>query len=219
MLNARSDLAPKSCPVIDDGVIKFKYTLKMGQPPLAELVVLLEKWRAILWRLNMIGEYPIERVGYGNLSLKVPRSNNFIITGTQTGALPHLKREHYTKIIDCDLRKNSVIASGSIAPSSESLTHYAIYQANPQIQSIFHIHHKDLWQKMLDEKMEGIEADIPYGTVEMAQAAQRAIKGKDEGVLVMKGHQDGIIAYGITPEGAGRILLKLYRELGPQDLL
>jgi hypothetical protein len=50
----------------------------------------------------------------------------------------------------------------------------------------------------------------------MAQAARETIQGKEQGVFVMKGHQDGIIAYGANPEAAGKILLKLYRELGPQ---
>lgn len=219
MLNAISPSDNKVSTVIDDGVIKFKLTLKIGPAPLASDVVSVEKWRAILWRLGMIGEYPIDKVGYGNLSKRVPLQDAFLITGTQTGALPHLKREHYTKVISCDLKKNSAKAIGAIAPSSESLTHYAIYQSNPGIQSIFHIHHSLLWHKMIDEKMEGISENIPYGTLEMAEAAKFVIHGKDEGVFVMKGHQDGIIAYGNNCEAAGKILLKLYRELGPQELL
>ncbi len=219
MLNAISPSDNKVSPVIDDGVIKFKLTLKIGPAPVAEDVLAIEKWRAILWRLGMIGEYPIDKVGYGNLSLRVPPQDTFIITGTQTGALPHLKREHYTKVVNCDLKKNSAQATGPIAPSSESLTHYAIYKSNPAIHAIFHIHHPQLWQKMIDEKMEGIAESIPYGTLQMAEAAKTVIQGKEEGVFVMKGHQDGIIAYGTSCEEAGKILLKLYRELGPLELL
>lgn len=206
----------KAHPVIDDGVIKFKLTLKKAAPLLAEDVIPLEKWRAILWRLGLIGEYPIEKVGYGNISFRLAQpKNGFIISGTQTGQLPHLRREHYTRVTVCDLNKNSVLAEGPIAPSSESLTHYAIYDTNPQINAVFHVHHTELWERLIAANAPAIAATVPYGTREMADAAKTLIAGSDQGYFVMKGHQDGFIAYGPTTEVAGKILLKLYKELGP----
>jgi ribulose-5-phosphate 4-epimerase/fuculose-1-phosphate aldolase len=168
----------------------------------------------------LIGEYPIEKVGYGNLSARLPLSRGgFIITGTQTGHIPHLNRHHYTRVLECDLSRNKVKAEGPIGPSSESLTHYGIYEVNPQINAIFHVHHRDIWQRMIDMNAESIADDVSYGTREMAEAAKNTIQGKDQGVFVMKGHQDGIIAYGPSTEAAGKILLKLYRDLGPQEVL
>lgn len=226
MLNANASLdvlhptiinAEKAIPVMDDGVTKFKLTLKRAPAPQAIEVIPLEKWRAILWRLRMVGEYPNEKIGYGNLSVRLPLSKGgFLITGTQTGNKPHLRREHYARVVGCDPQKNIVKAEGTIGPSSESLTHFAIYESNPQIGAIFHIHHQVIWQKMIDQKAESIDETIAYGTKEMAEAARETIQGKEQGVFVMKGHQDGIIAYGANPEAAGKILLKLYRELGPQ---
>lgn len=202
--------------MIDDGVIKFKLTLKKAAPLLAEDVIPLEKWRAILWRLNLIGEYPIEKIGYGNISQRLPQpKGGFVISGTQTGHHPHLKREHYTRVTNCDLNRNSIIAEGPIAPSSESLTHFALYDANPQINAIFHVHHTDLWELLIKNKSPAIEDSVSYGTREMAEAAKTLINGSDQGYFVMKGHQDGLIAYGPTTEIAGQILLKLYKELGP----
>lgn len=203
-------------PVIDDGVIKFKLTLKKAAPLQADEVLPLEKWRAILWRLGLIGEYPIEKIGYGNISQRLPNPKNaFVISGTQTGQLPHLRREHYSRVMSCDLQKNAVHAEGPIAPSSESLTHYGIYESNPQITAIFHVHHAVLWERMIEKAEPSISADIPYGTKEMAEASKSLIAGSDQGLFVMKGHQDGIIAYGPSTEVAGRLLLKLYKELGP----
>ena len=207
---------PKARPVIDDGVIKFKLTLKKAAPLLSDEVLPLEKWRAILWRLGLIGEYPIEKVGYGNISQRLAQPKNaFVISGTQTGQLPHLRREHYTRVMTCDLGRNAVVAEGPIAPSSESLTHYALYDSNPQVTAIFHVHHTVLWERMITENSPAIEGNIPYGTREMAEAAKNLIAGSDQGLFVMKGHQDGIIAYGPSTEVAGKILLKLYKELGP----
>jgi ribulose-5-phosphate 4-epimerase/fuculose-1-phosphate aldolase len=216
MLNPHSQIATKAHPVIDDGVTKFKLTLKMAPPLPSSEVISLEKWRAILWRLGMIGEYPKEKIGYGNLSQRLPLQKGFVITGTQTGSKPHLKREHYCRVISCDPARNSVVASGQIGPSSESLTHFAIYESNSNVHAIFHIHHRELWEKMIATNAESISEKVNYGTPEMALEAKKAINGKDSGAFVMKGHQDGIIAYGTNPEEAGKILLKLYRELGPQ---
>jgi hypothetical protein len=220
LLNTSPANASRKPPVIDDGVTKFKLTLKIAAAPSADEVLPIEKWRAILWRLGLIGEYPNEKIGYGNLSVRLPLpAGAFLITGTQTGKHPHLKRDQYSRVIGCDPVKNLVNASGQIGPSSESLTHFAIYDGQPQIGAIFHVHHREIWERMIENNSDAIEDRISYGTREMAEAAKAAIQGREQGVFVMKGHQDGILAYGPTPEVAGKILLKLYRDLGPQDVL
>lgn len=197
----------------DEGVIKFKFTLKRAPAPEMNQVIALEKWRALFYRLGLVGEYPIEKVGYGNLSSRLHRKT-FIITGTQTGHLAHLQAHHYTKVIDCDLRKGQVSAEGLIPPSSESLTHFGIYEANPDVQFVFHIHHGDLWRLLMnDPEADSIPEDVPYGTIEMAEAASEILKHKSTGLIVMKGHEDGIIGYGASAEEAGKIILEAYRRL------
>ena len=97
-----------------------------------------------------------------------------------------------------------------IEASSEALTHAAIYASNPKIKAVFHIHSKDIWEKMIEDKSDFTEASIPYGTVEMAQATQECIKNKDCGVFCMHGHEDGIVIYGTSLDSAGELTLKLY---------
>lgn len=200
----------------DEGVIKFQYTLKMAPAPEKEEFIKLEKWRALFFRLNMIGEYPIEKVGFGNLSARLD-SDTFVITGTQTGHLPHLKSQHYTKVTECNLRKGTVKARGMIAPSSESLTHHAIYLASNEIKYVFHVHHSPMWKYMIDANCDAIAENIPYGTQEMANAAIKLIAGRSSGAFVMKGHEDGIISYGKTAQEAGKILLDLYRKASSKN--
>jgi ribulose-5-phosphate 4-epimerase/fuculose-1-phosphate aldolase len=196
----------------DEGVTKFKLTLKRAPAPEFNQVIALEKWRALFFKLGLIGEYPTEKIGYGNLSSRLFKKT-FIITGSQTGHLAHLQAHHYTKVIDCDLKRGSVTAEGLIPPSSESLTHYGIYEANPNIQSVFHVHHQNLWEMLKQGPYDSIDDDIPYGTQEMAEAASSLLQNKSSGIFVMKGHEDGIISYGSTPEEAGKIILELYRKL------
>lgn len=176
-------------------------------------VIALEKWRALFFKLGLIGEYPIDKIGYGNLSSRLTKKS-FIITGSQTGHLAHLQAHHYTKVSDCDLKRGSVTAEGLIPPSSESLTHYGIYQANPAIQYVFHVHHQKLWQILKDQDYDSIDENIAYGTQEMAEAAYELLHNKSSGIFVMKGHEDGIISYGTTAEDAGKYILDIYRKLG-----
>lgn len=197
----------------DDGVIKFKLTLKRAPAPEMNQVIALEKWRALFFKLGLVGEYPIDKIGYGNLSSRLS-IKSFIITGSQTGHLAHLQSHHYTKVIDCDLKRGSVTAEGLIPPSSESLTHFGIYQANSAIQYVFHVHHSRLWQLLQNQNYDSITENIAYGTQEMAEAAGSLLKNKSSGIFVMKGHEDGIISYGTSAEDAGKNLLDVYRKLG-----
>lgn len=197
----------------EEGIIKFKMTLKRAPAPEMAQVIALEKWRALFFKLSLIGEYPTDRIGYGNLSCRLTK-RSFLITGSQTGHLAHLQAHHYTKVIECDLRKGSVIAEGLIPPSSESLTHFGIYQDNPAIQYVFHVHHPKLWKLLQLENCDSISEDVAYGTQEMATEAKKLLQGKTSGIFVMKGHEDGIISYGENAEEAGRIILDAYRKLG-----
>jgi ribulose-5-phosphate 4-epimerase/fuculose-1-phosphate aldolase len=196
----------------DEGVIKFKLTLKRAPAPEMNQVIALEKWRALFFKLGLVGEYPNEKIGYGNLSSRLTKKN-FLITGSQTGHLAHLQAHHYTKVMECDLKKGSVTAEGLIPPSSESLTHYGIYVANPAINYVFHVHHQKLWELLKAGPFDSINDDVAYGTQEMAEAASTLLWNKSSGIFVMKGHEDGIISYGSTPEEAGKIILELYRKL------
>jgi len=196
----------------DEGVIKFKLTLKRAPAPEMYQVIALEKWRALFFKLGLVGEYPIDKIGYGNLSCRLTKKN-FLITGSQTGHLAHLHAHHYTKVIDCDLKKGSITAEGLVPPSSESLTHYGIYEANPSIQYIFHVHHRPLWDMLMSGPFDYIDESIAYGTPQMAEAAFELLANKSSGIFVMKGHEDGVISYGSTAEEAGKNILDLYRKL------
>tara|TARA_Y100000590_G_C15748903_1_gene1023291 strand:- start:28448 stop:29098 length:651 start_codon:yes stop_codon:yes gene_type:complete len=204
--------------MIDDGVIKFSFSefLKTKAVPLAEFES-LELQRKRLFEYNLIGEYLPEKIGFGNISIRkdyISRKEStfpqFIITGTQTGALKDLTGEHYTRVVDGDLNSQSIGCHGPIEASSESLTHGAMYLASEKIKAIVHIHHKQMWEEMLKKDFPRTKDCTSYGTSEMAHEAMNLIKGKEEGVLVMHGHQDGIIFYGQSIEEATELTLKHY---------
>jgi ribulose-5-phosphate 4-epimerase/fuculose-1-phosphate aldolase len=200
---------------MDEGVIKFNYILSKTGPLADNDYLDLEKWRVILYRMKLIGEYQTEKLGYGNLSKRAkPGTDEFIISGTQTGRFANLDGQHYTHVTKGNFDKMSIEAQGPIAPSSESLTHLAIYSACPQIHYIFHVHHTGMWDYMIKNNKDATDENVGYGTKEMAREAKNLIGGQNQGIFVMKGHQDGIISYGASAEEAGRLLLEMHKEAG-----
>lgn len=204
---------------LDEGVIKFKFKLKIAPELNADEYLDLEKWRVILFRMNLIGEYPKEKVGFGNLSKRDLRfSDQFIITGTQTGKFSNLTGRQYTKITNCNLDKMYVGAQGPIAPSSESLTHHALYLANKNIKYVFHVHSNQLWSYMISHEFMKTPKDIGYGTKQMAEVVQKLIQNKDHGILAMHGHQDGVISFAPTAEQAGQLILNTLKLAKAENL-
>ena len=216
--------------VIDDGVIKydrsnFSPCKALGTNEFKDL----EYWRKKLYRLNLIGEYPDAKIGFGNMSVvqdysEYEKTSNpqFIITGTQTGKDADLTGSHYTRVLDYDIDKLKIKMMGSIEASSEALTHAAIYSRNPNINALFHIHSNEIWEQMLLDGSDKTSANIPYGTVEMAHATQECVANKDSGVFCMHGHEDGVVIYGRSLQETGDLTIQLYKKyikLGSENFL
>ncbi|MBC7428402.1 MAG: class II aldolase/adducin family protein [Bacteriovorax sp.] len=206
--------------VIDDGVIKYDRSNFtpcdcLSQEEFSEL----EYWRKILFNLNLIGEYPEARIGFGNMSVVKDYSEfaksthpQFVISGTQTGKFADLNGKQYTRVLDYNICELKIKMMGAIEASSEALTHAAIYDANPKIKSVFHIHSAEIWNKMIKDHLDHTDASIPYGTVEMAEATQKCIAGKNSGVFCMHGHEDGVVIYGTSMKETGELTLALHQK-------
>ncbi len=199
---------------IDDGVIKFDLSLHRETEPLSlDIFQEIERARSSLYAIKLIGEYPIEKVGYGNLSIRcLDTPSNFVISGTQTGAIENLSGEHYCIVTNCNFSTNQIESYGPIAPSSESLTHGAIYLANDKINCVLHIHHTDMWNNMINDNFLSTSQEIPYGTLEMAQATMEIAKKHTHGSFVMKGHQDGIVTFSTSIEKALKEVHLIYQK-------
>ncbi|MEI6489762.1 MAG: class II aldolase/adducin family protein [Bacteroidota bacterium] len=193
----------------ETGVIKFNCNwIKSEALPMSELNE-LNTWRNKMYALGWIG-VNAEEIGFGNISIR-SKNNGFIISGSATGKLKTLNNEHYTKVVEYDLEKNSLTAVGPILASSESLTHAVIYEYDKTVNAIIHIHNFDLWKKNMNE-MPTTKKEIEYGTPAMANEMIRLFDETDlrnKKVLVMAGHEEGIISFGENLEEAGNLLLKL----------
>ncbi len=152
--------------------------------------------------------------GYGNLSVRTQQAHlawphGFFITGSQTSLLERLTPREVALVTYYSIEENYLYARGQVAASSESLSHAALYRAAPQIRVVVHVHHKKLWQRTMGQ-LPTTPSDIPYGTPAMARALQRQISPK--GIIVMGGHQGGLMVWGQTYQEIKNRLLQICNE-------
>jgi len=201
-----------------EGVIKFDLCYRMSEPIALAQLDELNAWRSRLWQHRLIGQDPRRYGGYGfgNVSMRcgqydaAPGSRAFLISGTQTGALPELDNRHYTQVDSYDAATNRVIAHGPIKPSSESLTHGILYDMDTRIQAILHVHSPDIWQAAGALGIPVTDAAVAYGTPAMAAEVQRLFRETDvlrQRIFSMGGHEDGIVTFGQSVAEAGATLL------------
>jgi L-ribulose-5-phosphate 4-epimerase len=199
--------------VIDEGTIKYRCEWIEADAVSPSEVADLTRYRNALRQFNFIGEYP-DGIGFGNISQRSqssPTSDTpeFIISGTQTGNLSTLTAADYARVIDFDAQQNCLTCKGLRKASSESLTHGTLYASHPAIGAIIHVHHAQLWTKLLHQ-VPTTQASVPYGTPAMATETQRLLRESpllQQKIFVMAGHPEGIVTFGDTLQTAYRVLI------------
>ncbi len=199
-------------PMTEKGYIQFECRCVKGAPPSSSELTLLSYWRARCYEHGLCGVYD-DGIGYGNLSVRIPGTSGFIITGTQTGSLDKLRQVHYAKVIDFDIARNTVVAVGPVSASSESLSHAALYSTSRRINAIIHAHDHAIWSSLLN-RAPTTDPSVEAGTPEMGYELMRVAGdvGESEKLIVMGGHQDGVIAFGAGLDEAGRTLFEALRR-------
>lgn len=208
-----------------EGVIKFHLDFREGPSPQKTLLRELNNWRSKLRELGLIGQDPerYEGYGFGNLSRRLPgqKENAFLISGTQTGHLDELQANHYATVLQCRPAKNQLQATGQIKPSSEALSHGILYQSHPGIHWVMHLHSPDIFNNYRTLNLPCTDPSAAYGTPEMASAIEALAKEREDShpsLLVMGGHQDGILAYGSDAEATGDLVIRTLNralQIGP----
>ena len=197
---------------MEEGYIKYHLSWEKADALPSDLIRELNEWRSRMYDLGLIGYDPELKVGFGNISLRCPQEyGHFIISGTQTGHVARLDARHYTAVTAYDLARNTLSCKGPVKASSESLTHAALYACAESVQAVIHVHNRSMWNRLL-HKVPTSSAEVPYGTPEMAFEVQRLFRESDlphSKILVMAGHQDGILSFGESLEEAGGVLISL----------
>jgi hypothetical protein len=199
--------------VTTEGVIKYRLDFHDGPIPAPEQVAALAAWQRICHNLGLVGQQPdrYEGYAYGNLSCRTaPRE--FLVSGTQTAGNPRPRPADYTRVLDWSIAENRVVAEGPCRPSSESLTHSALYERDPATGFVIHVHSPEIWQGAPALGLPVTDPQVPYGTPAMAEEVWRLFDSGtlgETGVFAMGGHEDGVVAYGPNAASAGPALIAL----------
>lgn len=207
--------------MFDEGVIKF--SAEHTREPLVArrhgaLCCELAAWREIMYMTQLVGQDPrlYGGAGYGNLSARVGPPGSpmgaraMIITGTQTGGIARIGLDHFCLVERYDYRENRVWSRGLVEPSSETMTHGAIYDLSPHIRFVFHVHSPVIWSRARDLRIPTSAESVAYGTPEMAAEVARLYRAtalSETRILAMGGHEDGVIAFGRDAAEAGQVLV------------
>jgi L-ribulose-5-phosphate 4-epimerase len=176
----------------------------------------LNAYRRKLLHLRLIGVDP-NGIGFGNLSVRDGATDEFYITGSATGGIPELTLADCAKVVAYDFKRNCVRYEGSAIPSSESLTHAAIYQSAARAGAIIHCHDSKLWAALLNQAPTSSRAGA-YGTPELAYAIMQLFKGSDlqrRKIVVMAGHEGGIVTFGAELGEAFAVLMREREKIYP----
>lgn len=202
----------------DEGYTKFRVEWERRAIEYPLELDAINRSRSLLRRLGMIGAYP-DGVGFGNVSVRVPNLANFptsfVISGTTTGHLSRLEMQHLALVRSFDIEANLLSCQGLTQASSESLTHAACYVARPEVRAVVHVHHQELWQRLLEQpvsrggtSVHTTPSTATYGTPEIALAVQNFVAQSQHscGIIVMAGHEGGLIAFASSLELATECL-------------
>jgi L-ribulose-5-phosphate 4-epimerase len=195
-----------------EGTIKFNCIRDFKEFQFQEKIYgMLEDSRSKLYALGLIGMYP-DGIGFGNISARYKDGQSFIISGSATGGFANLKQSDYALVTKYSISENTVFCSGQTKASSESMTHAAIYKSLPEVGAVVHVHCFWLWGKLMND-FPSTSSEIEYGTPEMADAVGRLaseIYENDGKIIVMGGHQEGILVFGSNLIEATAQIINIY---------
>jgi L-ribulose-5-phosphate 4-epimerase len=169
----------------------------------------LNAYRGKLLDLRLIGVDP-NGIGFGNLSVRDGGTDNFYITGSATGGIHKLTLADCAKVVAYDFKTNRVRYQGSAIPSSESLTHAAIYESDATVGAVIHCHDSKPWAALLNQAPTSEKA-AHYGTPELAYEIMQLFTRTDahsRKIIVMAGHETGILTFGKDLEEAFAVLMR-----------
>ncbi len=187
--------------------VKFRIEIVRKEFPKDSMIEELKKWCREFHVHNFAPPY--KGGSYGNLSFRLEDGkDSFIITGSRVGLKDQLSDDCFVKVSSVDLKKKIVYAYGMREPSSESMLHFAIYQARKDVGAIFHGHCQKILSNANKLKILETTKEEPYGTIELVQRVSEILD--QESFVIMKNH--GFVSLGRTMKDAGELTLQMLRK-------
>lgn len=196
------------------GFVKFNCHWNQSGPVISdEQYEIINYWREVLYNMDLIGAYE-NGVAFGNISMRIGGTNQFVITGSATGEIPELEPGHYVKVNSFNFDDNAVQCVGPLKASSESLTHAAIYSSDQDVNAVVHVHNIELWNELI-YKVPTTNPSMDYGTITLAMDILRLFKESDvyeKRIIVMAGDRAGILSFGHDMDEAVNVLMEYLKK-------
>lgn len=203
----------------DEGYVKYRCLHTPGPAPAHPDLAALDALRTALFDAGLLGMRP-DGVGFGNVSVR-GAGECFVITATGTGGARVLGPEGYCLVTAFDEVANQVRSVGPRQASSEAMSHGAVYRADPSAHCVAHVHSRALFDRLLAAGAMATPSDAAFGTPDMARALADLVcrrRGR-AGVMVMRGHDEGLMAYGPDIPAVAALLRQLARgEISPAEV-
>ncbi len=158
--------------------------------------VLVLDHAALLVELGLVPDHP--GGGGGNLSFR--RGRGLIITGGGV-YLGRVELAQLVEVAGCDPAKNEVCARGVLEPSSETLLHWAVYCARPEVRAVFHGHDAAVLAAAGKLGLPITAVEQPYGSPALVEEVLKVLDGHY--YLLLRNH--GFLALGRTLAQTGRL--------------
>lgn len=178
--------------------VKFKTVFTGNIPPADDRIAELKHWCRVFHDRDLAR--PHKWGSYGNLSFRDSRGS-FIITGSGVRFGEEWVENPFVRIISCDLDSQTVYAEGTRDPSSESLLHYSIYEARPEINAVFHGHSRRILERAKVLGLAQTLSEEPYGSVSLAHSIVEVLD--KEFFIVIRAH--GFVSLGLNMRSAGEL--------------
>jgi len=192
-----------------EGIIKYNVDWDNSELISEREFQIINPYRELAYKNNFIG-VGSDNIGYGNISFRINKYDEFVISGSATGHLAALERSDYAKIIKFNIEQNYINCVGGTVASSESLSHAAIYSSNKGINAVLHVHNSFIWNTYLNVLPTTLP-EAEYGTIKMANSISEITVNQftTEGIIIMQGHENGVIVYSQNLAGVFNILFNL----------
>ena len=193
---------------MNEGVIKFVYEWKKKHLPEKKNISELILYRNKLYNDGLIGADK-DGTGYGNISLRYGYTGKFIISGSDTGRIKTAGKNHFTLVNSVNVKKNLVYCTGMKVASSESMTHFIMYDLSREINCVIHVHNLRLWKALLN-KVPTTSKNISYGSSAIVQEIIKLWQNSDlreKKIVVMNGHIGGLIVFGKSIKDVYNLLI------------
>jgi ribulose-5-phosphate 4-epimerase/fuculose-1-phosphate aldolase len=83
-----------------------------------------------------------------------------------------------------------------------------VYEVDGDAECVMHVHSPEIWRGARALALPRTPKAATYGTPKMAREVQHVVTSEPRRrIVVMRGHQDGVVAWGANPEAVGLTLL------------